>query len=188
MYGGVVKCICGVEFLKKHSTHLFCSTLCKNKAKGNKAVKTPLKEKKCKYCKTTFKPKNSLQVFCRELCDKKYTKEREERLGLVKKATKTQEQNKVFEKNKKILKERIVDEVGYLLCEKCTRTDLPFEVHHIVFRSEAPLHKHLHSLPNLIHLCIDCHDWYHEDKSRREELVKERKLVKIFGQSIIIIK
>jgi len=93
---------------------------------------------------------------------------------------------KEFNRNKKIIKDRMIEDVGYIYCEDCrTSNSLKFESHHIIFRSEKPLHKHLHCEKNIIHLCIDCHNKYHKTKGRRNGLVKYRELNLLFGDDVL---
>lgn len=93
-------------------------------------------------------------------------------------------------KNRKELIEEMKEKFGYVFCERCQKNKcgFKFEVHHIVYRSEAPKHPNLHSKINLIILGSDCHDWFHKDKSRRNYLVKQRKLKDIFKNIVIFDK
>lgn len=95
-------------------------------------------------------------------------------------------------KNRKELVDEMLDKYGYLFCQKrdCgTSKAYKFEVHHIVFRSEAPKHPQLHSKVNLIIVCSGCHNQkpnsFHNKKDERNYLVEERGLDKIFNISII---
>jgi 5-methylcytosine-specific restriction endonuclease McrA len=74
------------------------------------------------------------------------------------------------------LKESQLDSRGFLFCQKCFRSDKSLEVHHIVYRSEAPKHINLHHSNNLTLICNDCHRWYHSKKSNRKQIVEKRKL------------
>jgi len=81
---------------------------------------------------------------------------------------------------KKMLKEK-----GYIYCEYCnTSNSLRWEMHHIIYRSEAPKHKNLHHRKNGILLCIKCHNILHKDKSLRDSLIEERKLYLLFPEYI----
>lgn len=82
---------------------------------------------------------------------------------------------------KKITDEMMID-VGYVYCQHCSKskTNFGWHLHHIVYRSEAPKHKNIDNEKNLIFLCSSCHDKFHAKKSRREYLVKNRKLWKLF--------
>ena len=75
---------------------------------------------------------------------------------------------------------------NYCWCELCgVSNSFKFEVHHIVFASEAPLHKELHNFKNMIMLCIDCHNKLHTKKGLRDELVKNRGLEELFNRKLI---
>jgi len=74
---------------------------------------------------------------------------------------------------------------NYLYCEFCgVNQSLRFETHHIIWASEKPGHKNLHNKKNLILLCIKCHNNFHKNKKLRNELVKKRKLDKLFNVKI----
>lgn len=78
-------------------------------------------------------------------------------------------------------KEKFIDINDHVFCERCKAFDSPrFEVHHLVFRSEAPRHKNLHNEDNLVLLCIECHNKMHKDKESREELYKFQKTKLLF--------
>jgi len=80
-------------------------------------------------------------------------------------------------------KNKILDEHGYIFCEKCKiNNSFSFAVHHIIFRSEAPKHKELHNEKNLIILCDKCHSLAHGKKREfREGIVEERGLKELFN-------
>jgi len=83
-------------------------------------------------------------------------------------------------KNKK---SSVISRLGYPACENCnTSNSLRWEVHHIVYRSEAPKHENINNECNLIFLCIQCHNDFHSKKSNRDGLVKERALWKLFPE------
>lgn len=79
-----------------------------------------------------------------------------------------------------------LDQHGYTFCEHCQKSNgvYKFEVHHIIFRSEAPKHEHLHNPKNLIILCSDCHNGnknsFHSNKDKRNYLIEKRKLDDLF--------
>lgn len=84
-------------------------------------------------------------------------------------------------------KEDFIEKHGYIFCEKCKISNSPrFEVHHIIFRSEAPNHRNLHHKDNLILCCIQCHNDFHKKKSNRNEIVKERELWKLFPELLYL--
>jgi 5-methylcytosine-specific restriction endonuclease McrA len=74
---------------------------------------------------------------------------------------------------------------GFLFCEKCNTTETyQWEMHHLIYRSEKPLHEHLHNPINLINLCMKCHNWFHKNKSNRNNIVESRKLYELFGDDV----
>lgn len=78
------------------------------------------------------------------------------------------------------------EDFGYWFCDKCKSNKIyHYSMHHIVFRSEKPKHKHLHNKRNLIDLCEEHHNWFHEKKDRRNYLIEERKLTELFGNDIL---
>lgn len=144
--------------------------------------------KKCKTCKVEFKPFNSLQKYCSLKC--RYEDNMSLTLPKKKQKEKVQKYYKPIpelERNKKLLRFQLIKEKGKLFCQKCNTDKSVFgwHVHHIVFRSEKPGHKNLHDLINLIHLCSECHDWFHEVKGRRIYLVEARRLEIVFGTDVL---
>lgn len=135
---------------------------------------------RCKGCGTPFKPFNSLNRYCSVKCREKHDKVFKEKKPFSKLSEKGKKGIAEFEKNKKLLKAEIIEQHGHLHCQRCKRVDMPLEVHHIVFRSERPGHKQLHSLINLILVCKDCHDCFHDRRETRTEIVIERGLHFIF--------
>jgi hypothetical protein len=94
--------------------------------------------------------------------------------------------DKIYLKNRKELFDNMIEERGYIYCEDCnTSNAFKFHTHHIIFRSEKPLHKDMHNKLNLINLCNICHDRYHDDKGFRNKLVEERGLNKLFGSDVL---
>jgi len=97
-----------------------------------------------------------------------------------------------YNKNRGELIMQQIDKYGYLFCQKCNQNHcgFKFEVHHIVFRSEAPNHPMLHHKKNLIICGSDCHkeapDSFHKDKGQRDHYVIERGLEALFGMNLII--
>lgn len=87
-----------------------------------------------------------------------------------------------YNKERQKLIDTHLETYGYLFCHRCKKNScgFKFEIHHIIYRSEAPKHENLHNTKNLIILGTDCHKWYHESKSRRDHLVKSRGLNKLF--------
>lgn len=74
-------------------------------------------------------------------------------------------------------------EYGYQYCQSCgpeSGYTKDLELHHIIFRSECPSHPQKHSKINSILLCHDHHEWFHNQKNRRDYLIVERKLWETF--------
>lgn len=88
-----------------------------------------------------------------------------------------------FQKAKAHMRERQLDERGYLYCENCGKTTKELDAHHIVYRSERPKHPELNNERNLILLCRPCHTWFHDKKDRREQLMLNRNLKQLFDES-----
>jgi hypothetical protein len=93
-------------------------------------------------------------------------------------------------KTELLKKQRDNNPDGYFnYCERCGKPK-PFKLdeHHIIMKSEKPKHKELDNERNKILLCSDmdngCHSWYHAKKSRRNDLIDERKLEELFGNNI----
>ena len=90
-------------------------------------------------------------------------------------------------KNRKEVVESQIDKYHHNFCELCYASNaFKFEVHHIVFRSEAPKHPHLHSKENLIIVCDSCHRELHAKKKLRNPLVTYRRLEELFNRTLII--
>lgn len=199
---------CDVEFIPKHSLQLLCSNECKKaqKAKLKREKSTKPKVKNCQFCNAEFKPYTSLDKFCTAKCridnekakrSRNWTPEQCEKItgknnpayrngNYRRSATRTQIGQKEFERNKKKLKQRLIDERGHLYCEHCNAGNaIKFETHHIIYRSEKPNHEQLHCIENLLHVCILCHNKFHKKKGLRNNIVEARKLHLIFGQDVL---
>lgn len=197
--------ICGDEFIPKSSEHKYCSKKCRSIIQLAKRSKKP-KYKKCKLCNTEFKPYTSLDKFCSANCriesmKSKRDQRRRWNKDSVKKRHgknnpgyrngnyvrgKKREFSRVFQNNVNALKAEMIKDVGYVYCQYClTSQSLRFEGHHIIYRSEKPGHKHLHSKENTILLCIKCHNIFHKCKGNRNDIVEERGLDKLFGIDIL---
>lgn len=196
--------VCNTNFTAKTKIHKFCSTECKKKNDIEKRSNKP-KEKTCQFCSSTFKPYNSLDKYCSANCRVENMKSKrtkrwsveatQKRIGVNNPAYKsgmyassnkrTDEGQKQYLRTRNEIRANMLMEHGYLFCEKCkTNETYQWEMHHIVFRSEKPLHEHLHNKNNLINLCMKCHNWYHKEKSNRNSLVEDRKLYELFGEDI----
>ncbi len=152
---------------------------CKECERSKKVSQT-----RCKGCGTPFMPFNSLNKYCSVKCREKHDKPFKEKKPFSKLSEKGKKGIAEFEKNKKILKAQIIEEHGHLLCQRCKRVDRPLETHHIVFRSERPGHLMLHDKINLILLCDECHDLFHDNKPLRTLIVVERGLHFVFGLAV----
>jgi len=129
------------------------------------------KPKKCRQCASLFMPYNSIDKFCSPKCAFASVTIK----GPIKKPIAKYEaphSNKVFDKNKAEYKAEMIDEHGYLYCEHCGRSGLSYDTHHLIFRSEKPNHKYLHSKRNLYLLCtLTCHRLFHAKKGIRNNIV-----------------
>lgn len=94
----------------------------------------------------------------------------------------------ILVKNRNEVIEEMKDRYGYLFCEVCKRSSgfYKLHVHHIVFRSEAPYHEHVHDKRNLCICCDDCHTNFHAGNKdeKRVELVEKRRLYELFPKII----
>jgi 5-methylcytosine-specific restriction endonuclease McrA len=141
-----------------------------------------IKPKTCK-CGIEFQPFNSLDKYCSVLCAMKSanpTIRKPIKRKVTKVKNKISDSQKAFEKVRDGLRADKIRRYGYLYCERCgTKKSMYWNMHHIVFRSEKPRHKHLHDPRNLIDLCDECHILYHAKKGRRLHLVLKRKLTEL---------
>jgi hypothetical protein len=200
-----MKCgYCDKEFTPKNRVNKYCSRICKQKIDAAKRSKKPL-TKTCGFCHTEFSPYSSMDKFCSANCrienmkskrTKRWNKEStEKRIGTNNPSFKTgmyargnprtDEGQKKYLRNRNELRAEMILNHGYLFCERCkTNQTYQWEMHHVVYRSEKPLHEHLHDKRNLINVCMKCHNWFHKNKSNRNEIVEERKLYELFGEDI----
>jgi hypothetical protein len=195
---------CKNNFITKSSVNKFCSKICKQKFETKNRTNKPLL-KKCQCCDIEFKPYTSLDKFCSANCrienmkskrTRRWNKEStEKRIGKNNPAFKsgiysrsnsrTDEGQKQYLRNRNELRAEMLLKHGYLFCEKCgTNETYQWEMHHVIYRSEKPLHKYLHDKRNLINLCMKCHNWFHKNKSNRNYLVESRKLYELFGEDV----
>jgi len=87
-------------------------------------------------------------------------------------------------------RELMRDSYGFLFCEACGRNEngaWRLELHHIVYKSEAPYHKELENHRNKVLLCSRCH---HEKahgakKEFRKHLVISRGLEELFDKKLL---
>lgn len=204
----IKKCkVCDSEYMPKSSIQIYCSYKCSYQVEKNKRSNKP-EFKKCAYCENEFKPYTSLDKYCSANCridnqkskrSKNWNKKSCENITGKKNPAyrngnysrgnrKSAEGERKYQKVRDGMRTKMIEKHGYLFCERCnTNTTYQWEMHHIVYRSEKPRHEHLHSERNLVNLCIKCHNWFHNKKSRRNDIVKERGLVELFGQEIVIL-
>jgi len=164
------------------------------------------KEKRCAFCGKPFAPYNSLDKFCCISCrvesqkskrTRRWSQKSVERItgennpayrngNFVRGAKRMSKGERIFIKNAREIKDAMIDDRGRVYCEYCgTSYSLRFEAHHIIFRSEKPLHEHLHDKENIYILCIKHHNDFHKQKGMRNNLVRERGLNLLFGDDVL---
>jgi hypothetical protein len=202
-----MKCvICETDFTQKTRVHKYCSKKCKGKGENNLKSKKPI-EKNCKHCAMNFKPYTSLDKFCSPNCrienmkstrSKRWNEESTLKrhginnpaftTGMFVRGNKRSEIGiKQYLRTRNLMREQMVLEYGYLFCEICKvakHDTYRWEMHHLIYRSEKPLHEHLHNPRNLINVCSKCHNWFHKNKSNRNDIVESRKLYELFGDDV----
>jgi 5-methylcytosine-specific restriction endonuclease McrA len=139
------------------------------------------KPRKCKKveCEVVFIKKTSLQSYCSPYCASKHKKPKIKKpipqISDKRKAElnfySRQRKRLIFEQLKKNMKTS---------CERCNKIG-SVEIHHLIYRSEQPYHPEIHNTKNLTLVCRECHSFYHQKKSNRNEIVKERKLYLLFN-------
>lgn len=153
----------------------FCSRPCYFQDRRKKATKT------CSECKAKFfKGKISWNA---KVCGRECYAKRRARLYGGKNHPRHAHGERVHQGQRETVQYRneVVALNGYELCEECGRSNAaPYQVHHIVYRSEAPRHPNLHNARNLILICAACHGFFHRNKANREGLVKKRRLYELF--------
>ena len=150
-------------------------------------------------CENTFKKYKSTDKYCSYSCASKNTKplkRTELKRSPIKLSQKSIDKIKAkskqpikktsfqveFERQSNKIKKRIIKEHGEIKCERCgVNHSIQFSTHHIIYRSEKPKHPALNSLLNLIHLCFECHEWFHKSKKNRNEYITKRKLYLLFS-------
>lgn len=199
------KCrFCEKTFIPKNSRQVNCSFTCKVKWELKKISKKP-KTKNCNVCKKEFQPYTSLDKFCSVKCRTKNEKNKRARNwksvkniigkknpnykhGLTSNFTKQKYSNvgqRKYLRERKNKINKILNENGFLECERCKSTGVRLETHHIIFRSEKPNHEHIHNERNLITVCVPCHNFFHKKKNVRNYLIEERGLEELFGKGIL---
>jgi DNA-directed RNA polymerase subunit RPC12/RpoP len=73
----------------------------------------------------------------------------------------------------------------YVKCQHCSISNsLRRENHHLIFRSEAPKHKNIHNIRNILFVCIKCHNEFHKNNSIRKQYIIDRKLWELFPEYV----
>lgn len=210
----IVKCkYCWEDFLKKTYNQLSCkSDWCKKIAKGIIARKDYEKHKErcllnakklrytlnCKECWKEFKSYSKELLLCSKECQSIWLKRDRiwEKNPAYRNWLYTKESDKKIHRDRNNLFYRMCQKMNiemqenywYRFCEYCwINNSLRWEHHHIIFRSEKPLHQFLHDKRNTIHLCVKCHNIFHKDKSIRIPLIRERKLNELFWDEILFL-
>lgn len=142
-----------------------------------------IKEKRCTECSKHFIPGLG-QKQCSPKCYYKFLGKKVYKTLKKKKLPYKPKENPVFLKNSRQMREKQIEDCNSTYCELCKKHG-PVEAHHIIYRSEKPGYPELHSKKNLILLCHTHHEWIHENKQNRKQLVFDRKLNEIFGEDVI---
>jgi hypothetical protein len=196
---------CNEEFIPKDRRSNFCSSLCKYMA-ASRTKRIKQKEKRCANCGKMFSPYNSTDKYCSWMCRdadiraKRKTnwsdEKRQKRRGFNNPAYRNGDRVrgkkqsgigiKLFTRNAISIENQMISEKGYKHCQLCGVTNpIKFERHHIIYRSEKPGHKSLHSKENILIVCITCHNDLHKSKGLRNKIVEERGLNLIFGNDVL---
>lgn len=200
--------VCETIFKRKTALIKYCSMDCQKLAVNIKRSQDKPSKKTCNYCQKEFKPYTSLDKYCSANCrianqkskrSRNWSKEScDNRSGdnnpayksgsYARGNKKSADGERFYKKVRNGMRAKMIEEHGYLFCEKCnTNNTYQWEMHHLIYRSEKPRHEHLHNEKNLINLCMKCHNWFHNKKSRRNEIVEQRGLTELFGQDIRIL-
>ena len=90
-----------------------------------------------------------------------------------------------YSTNRQQLIDNMNNEQGFISCQYCNVSNaFQFHCHHIIFKSEKPKHEFINHPVNLIILCSNCHEDFHNDKSIRNDIVEARRLDEIFGNDV----
>lgn len=197
--------ICLKKFTPVSRLNKYCSYKCKHIAELAARSKKPY-IKNCKQCFKEFNPYTSLDKFCSANCRVEHLKSKRTRRWNPEKVKKILGKNnpayrnglyargakksaigqRLFQSNAKEYRQDIINRYGYLFCENCKASgNIKLEAHHIVYRSEKPLHEHLHDKGNILLVCVKCHNKFHSHKSLRNSIVRQRKLYELFGNDIL---
>jgi len=177
---------CSIEFERKAGQQVRCYDCQKKRLKQLKleSIERCKKEIKCINCKKSFIGQH--EKFCCRKCFYNYISKK--RIGKGNPSyrggfycgIKQGKKNTGYRQCAKYSKKRM-EIVGYNQCERCGCTNsVKYEVHHIVFRSEAPKHENIHHEDNFLFCCITCHNELHKRKKERDSLLKIRKAKNLF--------
>jgi 5-methylcytosine-specific restriction endonuclease McrA len=206
LFADISCAVCNNKFTPKSKVAKNCSPECKYKYELSLRSKKP-KHKECSFCTKSYVPYTSLDKFCSADCRIKNKKSKRKfnwtpeqvekrvgdknpayRNGMFSRGVKLNSSGmRLFQKNAKAIKQAMIELNGFVSCENCgiTNPTYGFEAHHLVYRSEKPLHPNLHDKENIYILCKPCHNAYHKDKGMRNQLVISRGLNAIFGQDVL---
>ena len=139
-----------------------------------------LYKRTCKSCKSKFKTVHLFMLYCKKEClieavrnDIKSQKEK-------KYTWRPSSEGKRY-RNKCKIKRDLKATHGKPHCQECKRSVADLELHHIIFRSSSPWHKHINHIRNGILLCRECHVKAHAHKEEYQgKRVNERNLYELF--------
>lgn len=140
----------------------------------------------CKNCKKEFRsPKWVGKKFCSKKCQGLFWKKNGfHRLSdnpVWKNGNHSTTYRKIFINH---LEEQGVD-IEKMGCQICgVTTAMAYDIHHIVYRSEAPNHPKLNDPINMVFVCRSCHNYLHYRKNKRDSIVKERGLEEVFNKQL----
>lgn len=143
-------------------------------------------ERLCKHCGKPFKSPLKKRMFCGKFCQYEFWRangiRKRQNNPAWKNGSHQQTYRRIFLEH--CGKEGIDLEVEP--CQLCGKINQPaYDIHHIVFRSEAPKHPALNTPINLIWVCRSCHNYLHRSKRQnRKILVDQRGLEKIFNRNL----
>lgn len=130
----------------------------------------------CKCCGAVFVKRLSTDRFCSSKCAYAYKKPIKQ--GTIRKSI--SKSNRTFHAVKLEMAEKMMDNPH---CQHCGIPTQNLDLHHIFYRSEVPNHAFLNDPVNLIWVCRECHEWFHESKDNRRRIAEERGLYDIFNKS-----
>lgn len=156
-------------------------------------IKNSVPNIKCKECGKMYFALNTLSKFCSKECF--YKDAKKSRIGKGNPAYrnglscngKKKGGDRGYSKLRKETVNAMIKECGHVYCQNCgTSQSLRWEMHHIIFRSEAPRHKNIHHKNNSLFCCIQCHNNFHSKKSLRNKIVTDRELWNEFPELLYL--